>query len=61
MIKFKVGDRVVADGDRAVITEIIRGADSDGFSNNIFYVVEFPETNECDAFSEDELKELKNE
>jgi len=54
--KFSVGDSVIADGDRAVIREIFSGADSDGFSNdNIFYEVEFLETDECDAFAEDEL------
>lgn len=55
--KFRVGDSVRADGDHAVIREIFSGADSDGFtSNNIFYEVEFPDSNECDAFAEDEIK-----
>ena len=54
--KFRVGDSVIADGDRAVIREIFSGADSDGFADNIFYEVEFPDSDECDAFAEDELE-----
>ena len=52
--KYSVGDRVIADGDCAIITEVIQPADSEMFSGTIGYVVEWP-TDEWDTFAEDEL------
>ena len=57
MTKFKVGDRVIADGDEAVVTEILPAADSD-FDKTVSYAVEWP-TNEWGTFEEDELVGVK--
>ena len=59
MTKFKVGDKVIADGDEAVITQIIlpddRNWDDPGMP--VWYAVEWP-TNEWGTFSEDELRRV---
>jgi hypothetical protein len=51
--KFKVGDKVIADGDCAVVTQLLDPADSD-FNKTISYAVEWS-TNEWGTFEEDEL------
>jgi len=56
--KFKVGDHVIADGDCAIITEVIQPADSEMFSGDISYGVEWP-TDEWGTFSEDELERVE--
>jgi len=53
MPKFKVGDKVIADGDCAVVTQLLDSADSD-LIKNISYAVEWL-TNEWGTFEEDEL------
>jgi hypothetical protein len=55
MTKFKVGDKVIADGDEAVITQIILPDPSDWKDRGVVvYAVEWP-TNEWGTFEEDEL------
>jgi hypothetical protein len=51
--KFKVGDKVIADGSCAVITQLLDSAGSD-FNKTIGYAVEW-DTNEWGTFEEDEL------
>ena len=51
--KFKVGDKVIADGDYAVVTQLLDPSDSD-FNKTIGYAVEWS-TNEWGTFEEDEL------
>ena len=51
--KFKVGDKVIADGDCAVVTQLLDPADSD-FNKIISYAVEWS-THEWGTFEEDEL------
>ena len=53
--KYSVGDCVIADGDCAIITDVIEPADSEMFSGTISYAVEWP-TNEWGVFDEDEIK-----
>ncbi len=53
--KYSVGDRVIADGDCAIITEVIQAADSEMFSGKISYSVEWS-TDEWGTFTEDELE-----
>ena len=53
--KYSVGDRVIADGDCAIITSVIKPADSEMFSGTIAYAVEWS-TNEWGTFDEDELE-----
>ena len=60
MTKFRVGDRVIADGDEAVVTEILPPADSD-FDKTVSYSVEWLiesgfTQSEWGTFAEDELK-----
>ena len=57
--KFKVGDKVIADGDCAVVTQLLDPADSD-LIKNISYAVEWP-TNEWGTFEEDELVGVCND
>lgn len=54
--KYKVGDKVIVDGDRATITAIVPPADSEMFSDQIGYTVTFPLTNEWGTFEEYELE-----
>jgi hypothetical protein len=53
--KYSVGDFVIADGDCAVITEVIQPADSEMFSGKISYGIEWS-TDEWGTFTEDELE-----
>ena len=55
--KFKVGDKVIADGDCAVVTQLLRAPDSD-FNKTIGYAVEWY-TNEWGTFEEDELEGIE--
>lgn len=62
MTKFKVGDKVIADGDEAVVTEILPAADSD-FDKTVSYAVEWLiesgfTQSEWGTFTEDELKRV---
>ena len=59
MPKFKVGDKVIADGDCAVVTQLLDPADSD-FNKTISYAVEWS-TNEWGTFEEDELVEVEEQ
>lgn len=52
--RFSVGDKVIADGDEAVITQILPAADSD-WNKTVSHAVEWP-TNEWGTFEENELK-----
>lgn len=54
--KFKVGDKVIADGEKAVITQIISAPDSD-WDKTTSYAVNWP-TNEWGTFTENELKKV---
>ena len=55
MPKFKVGDKVIADGDEAAITQIILPDPSDWKDRGVvWYAVEWP-TNDWGTFEEDEL------
>lgn len=56
--KFKVGDKVIADGEQAVITQIIQAPDSD-WDKTVSYAVNWS-TNEWGTFSENELQQLTN-
>jgi hypothetical protein len=56
--KYSVGDRVIADGDCAIIKQVIQPADSDRFSGKIAYGVEWP-TDEWGTFTEDELEGIE--
>jgi len=54
--KFKVGDSVIADGSKAVITQIIDPPDSHP-QDGLCYAVEWP-ADEWGTFSEDEIAEV---
>ena len=54
MSKFQVNDLVIADGDEAVVTQIIPAADSD-WDKTVSYAVKW-QTNEWGTFSENELQ-----
>ena len=54
--KFKIGDKVIADGEIATITRLVHSADSD-FIKTVGYAVEWLSA-EWGTFAEDELLEV---
>lgn len=56
--KFNIGDSVFADGDVAMVTEVIKPREDDVTDDTVSYAVIWP-TNEWGIFEENTLKLIK--